>query len=192
MLLVCEICFQPFDVPPSHAPKRHTCSRKCMAEYKRRNPDPGQYAKGHSQSNTGRTRFHKGHMPSEVARKAASERCKATKGHKFPDRQGPNCHLWKGGITPINHAVRTSLDFVLWRKAVFERDNYTCQICGCRNGDGRAHELHAHHIRRFATYPPLRFVVSNGTTVCKDCHPKADAISRLIEIIAPLKEASNG
>ena len=54
-----------------------------------------------------------------------------------------------------------------WRKAVFERDNYTCQHClqrGCR--------LNAHHIMPFARYPELRFSVNNGISLCESCHKK--------------------
>lgn len=53
-----------------------------------------------------------------------------------------------------------------WRKKVFERDNYTCQECGAVG------YLHAHHIKRWAEYPDLRFDVDNGQTLCKTCHSK--------------------
>src|SRR3990167_5702824 len=34
---------------------------------------------------------------------------------------GEKSHLWKGGITSINAKVRTSFEYKLWRKSVFER-----------------------------------------------------------------------
>ena len=52
-----------------------------------------------------------------------------------------------------------------WRKAVFERDRYTCQHCGKVGG-----ELNAHHIKAWKSFPELRFEVSNGQTLCADCH----------------------
>ncbi len=52
-----------------------------------------------------------------------------------------------------------------WRAAVFERDDYTCQVCGQRGG-----KLNADHIKRFADFPELRFEVSNGRTLCVECH----------------------
>jgi hypothetical protein len=78
---------------------------------------------------------------------------------------GSNSPNWKGGITPENQRVRTSATYKEWRKSVFERDNYTCQKCGKRGG-----ELHAHHIRSFATNPKLRTDLKNGTTLCLHCH----------------------
>lgn len=64
-------------------------------------------------------------------------------------------------------ADRNSSEMRKWRKAVFERDNYTCQLCGAYGPDV---ELHAHHIQSFKDNEDLRFVVENGSTLCKDCH----------------------
>src|ERR1035437_5828349 len=49
-------------------------------------------------------------------------------------RKGKNGTNWKGGITPINRIIRESLEYRLWRKAVFERDKYTCIWCGDNHG----------------------------------------------------------
>lgn len=78
-------------------------------------------------------------------------------------------HLWKGGITPENKKIRTSLQYKQWRKSVFDRDNYTCQACGARGC-----ELHADHELPFAYFPDLRFEVLNGRTLCVNCHRKTD------------------
>ncbi len=78
---------------------------------------------------------------------------------------GSNHYNWQGGITPINLKIRRSLDYRIWRLEVFKRDNYTCQFCGTRGGD-----LHADHIKPFAYFPKLRFELSNGRTLCVNCH----------------------
>jgi 5-methylcytosine-specific restriction endonuclease McrA len=85
---------------------------------------------------------------------------------------GEKCHLWKGGITPINSKIRHSVQYIEWRNVVFERDNYTCQHCFARNGNGKSIHLEAHHIKQFAHYPKLRFNIDNGVTLCRDCHNK--------------------
>lgn len=76
---------------------------------------------------------------------------------------------WKGGITPINKALRDSFEYEEWRKNVFERDLYTCRNCGIVGG-----YLEADHIKPFAYYPLLRFDLNNGRTLCKLCHKKTD------------------
>lgn len=84
--------------------------------------------------------------------------------------KGPKNHLWKGGVTPINAQIRKSLEYKAWRTAVFERDKYTCQHCGARNGSGKKVILNADHIIPFCDYPELRFAIDNGRTLCVKCH----------------------
>ncbi|MBU0958775.1 MAG: HNH endonuclease [Nanoarchaeota archaeon] len=86
-------------------------------------------------------------------------------GRETPTIKGEKHWNWKGGITPENHGIRDSLQIRKWRKKVFERDNYICQICG-----KRGYCLHAHHIKSFVNFPELRFVLDNGQTLCKECH----------------------
>lgn len=52
-----------------------------------------------------------------------------------------------------------------WRKLVFERDSYTCQICYAYGA-----KLNAHHIMPYSTYPELRTDINNGVTMCDYCH----------------------
>ena len=79
--------------------------------------------------------------------------------------KGEKSYLWKGGISLINKIIRSSLDFKLWREAVFKRDDWTCVWCKIKGG-----ELHPDHIKIFADYPDLRFDINNGQTLCKNCH----------------------
>ena len=107
-----------------------------------------------SKSHMGLNTWMKGKKLSKETRKKISF---ATKGEKN--------YWWKGGITPINTTIRQSLEYRLWREAVFKRDNWTCQWCKQRGG-----KIHADHIKMFSIYPELRFSVENGRTLCKKCH----------------------
>ena len=84
-------------------------------------------------------------------------------------RSGSQINTWKGGVTPIYKVIRKSVEYKLWRKAVLERDKYTCIWCG-----QQGIKLHADHIKRFADYPELRFAIDNGRTLCIECHRKTD------------------
>lgn len=81
---------------------------------------------------------------------------------------GSNSPQWKGGITPENHIMRNNSDYHQWRTKIFKKDQYTCQHCG----DNKGGNLEAHHIREWYKYKELRYDVSNGITVCRNCHAK--------------------
>lgn len=65
--------------------------------------------------------------------------------------------------------LRGSWKYKVWRKSVFERDNYTCVLCGVRGGT-----LNADHIKPFSTFEDLRFDLDNGRTLCLECHKNTD------------------
>jgi len=87
--------------------------------------------------------------------------------------------MWKGGISPMNSRLRNTLEYKAWRKSVFERDNYTCVLCGARSKKGERVELNADHIKPFAYFPDSRLDIDNGRTLCVPCHK---GVSRLIKL----------
>lgn len=98
-----------------------------------------------------------------------------TKKDKLRKRMsGSNNRFWKGGITPKNVLIRNSKKYKIWRKKVFERDNYTCLFCNARCGNGEDVVLNVDHIKPFAYYPELRFDMDNARTLCLECHKKTD------------------
>ena len=109
-----------------------------------------------------------GRKHSDKAKRRMSE---LKKGERHP--------RWKGGITPINKAIRNSLEYKLWREAVFKRDNYTCVWCGAKSEKGKTIFLHADHIKQFAFFPALRFAIDNGRTLCEPCHRKTDTYGKV-------------
>jgi hypothetical protein len=79
---------------------------------------------------------------------------------------GENSHLFKPYLTSEHREKgRNFKDLRDWRKAVFERDNYTCVVC-----NKKGVYLNAHHINGYDLFPELRDEVSNGTTLCRECH----------------------
>lgn len=99
----------------------------------------------------------------------------AKRGRPNPHLSGPKCRFWKGGVSTANELARKSTQYKEWRRAVFERDNYTCVWCGARSVAGKRITLNADHIKPFSTHPALRYEVDNGRTLCVDCHKTTDS-----------------
>lgn len=70
------------------------------------------------------------------------------------------------GTTPLDKLERVKFQKQI-QKLVFERDNYTCQICGLRGVD-----LQVDHIQSWKDYVELRFDIKNCRTLCAKCHYK--------------------
>lgn len=83
--------------------------------------------------------------------------------------KGPKHPAWIDGRTGENRVIRESMEYSLWRREVYKKNNCICQICKikCKVGN-----IVAHHIKSFSKYPELRFDVKNGITLCISCHRK--------------------
>jgi len=85
------------------------------------------------------------------------------------------------------------LELRFWRKAVFERDWFKCQVCGCR---GR---VVAHHKDGWDWCEARRLDVDNGVTVCVKCHTAfhlkcgygGNTEDQWVAFMAPLQEVAN-
>lgn len=88
-------------------------------------------------------------------------------------KKGDRNWSWKGGVSPEHLKIRHSAKYRNWRKAVFKRDNYICVECKIKTS-----YIEADHIKPFATFPELRFELSNGRTLCKPCHFKTETYGR--------------
>ena len=96
--------------------------------------------------------------------------------------RGAKAHNWKGGRTSLKHRMRTNTKYIEWRTAVFTRDSFTCTHCGDNTGGN----LEADHIitveNIFDVFKIINinsvienfllWEVSNGRTLCKECHIK--------------------
>lgn len=100
------------------------------------------------------------------------QRCNTPEANAKKSHKGENHPLYKPDRSQIK-SPRPRYENDQWRKAIFERDNYTCQLCGLRGGP-----LHADHIKPYAAYPELRWELSNGRTLCVPCHKKTPTYGR--------------
>lgn len=83
------------------------------------------------------------------------------------DMRGENAANWKPHLTDEDRADRRiNPKSAPWRTAVFERDSYTCQCCGDESGGN----LNAHHITPYSANRDIAWEVSNGITLCRECH----------------------
>lgn len=83
------------------------------------------------------------------------------------ENRGPNNPNWIDGGKHEDemNRLRHTEKWRIWREAVYQRDDYTCQLCG-----EKGLELHPHHVLQKCDYPDLIFEVDNGIALCKDCH----------------------
>jgi len=145
--------------PRAGNPKNWKLSKKARKKLSKNNK-----GKHHSP----KTEFKKGLIPWNKGLKGT---IKANSGSfKKGQTAGKNNIKWKGGITPENEKIRKNIKYYNWRRRVYARDNWICQKCEVKNGNGKAIILHSHHIKNFADYPELQFKTNNGITFCKKCH----------------------
>jgi len=101
------------------------------------------------------------HTEETIEKMKIVNRAKAKRGSENPN--------WRGGKRTERKIAMRRWEYIVWRTAVFIRDNYTCQKCGIRGTF-----LHADHIKPWASYPELRYAIDNGRTLCVSCHRQTD------------------
>jgi 5-methylcytosine-specific restriction endonuclease McrA len=91
--------------------------------------------------------------------------CKKCVIKKFAS--GENHHNWSSERTDYDRLNRRQYtDYYRWRKKVFERDNFRCQVCGQKGST----ILNAHHLDGYHWCIEKRTDVDNGVTLCEGCH----------------------
>ena len=160
---------------------------KCAAIERNKNQE---YLKKQSLSQRGQKRSEEARHKMSIAQKKRfedpKERAKCGR---------PNFGIANGnyidGRTSLYDSIRHLKLAENWRKEVFERDNYTCQMCGQYGGQLEAHHIEAlsilfdEFLRHYSQFSPIEdketlvrlamtyevfWDIDNGITLCKKCH----------------------
>lgn len=98
-------------------------------------------------------------------------------------QKGEKNHAWRGGITPLRGKIYNTFEWRQWRSDIFNRDNFSCVLCGIRGG-----RLEADHIKAFSIIIKENNIktvedavicaelwdINNGRTLCRPCHLKTE------------------
>jgi 5-methylcytosine-specific restriction endonuclease McrA len=151
LYVTCQNCGISFRSSPSNHQKY--CSKQCVDS-----SELVRVARANSVRQAWKDEEKRIHIMEGIGKRSNSDDWKSAahfqKGEKHPRFKG-------------NRSTRTSsYENKQFVKEVLKRDSYTCQHCGSKE------YLHVHHIQAWAEYPELRYEVTNGITVCEECHIK--------------------
>lgn len=102
---------------------------------------------------------------------------------------GKNSPFWIKDRTKLKKSERRDRDvqYIYWRKEIKNRDEWKCRL----SSDVCKGQLEAHHIFNWTDYPELRYVLTNGITLCHSHHPrKWEEEKRMIPIFQELLSVS--
>lgn len=172
MIKICLICENNFEVKYKRIETAKYCSVSCYyLGMKGKIP----WNKNKKTGLVPKTAFKKGNIPPYAGKKLPF--IIWNKGKEFTAIRGEKHWNWKGGIPKKNKreimTYQEYRNYLDWQKTVFKRDNWECVHCRKHGGI-----LHADHIKPWVMNPELRFVVSNGRTLCPPCHYKTDTYGK--------------
>lgn len=156
----CALCGKRYRVKPSHLARRRYCSNTCLSSALKGKSIAWFTGKPFSEEH--RKNLSLSHMggKSHLGIKHTEE----TKMKISAANQGVSIDDWSGFKRNQNYLDRRSFRTTIQRQ-VFERDDYTCQLCGQK---GVA--LQVDHIQSWKEYVELRFCIDNCRTLCMGCH----------------------
>lgn len=209
----CEICNAEINKSPAEykRSKHHYCSKRCFGEWRKTQRLSEESKKKISVAKTGiamseetkrkislankgnpKVKYWLGRKRSKesiaksalgnIGNKSHTGRALSEQHRKNISKSlsGENSYLWRGGITDVNAKARHSFEYKEWRRKVFERDSWACVWCGSKK------QIQADHIKPFSVFIDLRHEISNGRTLCFECHKKTDTYAMKVQNINKL------
>lgn len=90
-------------------------------------------------------------------------------------------NMGSGSMRPMRVSGGPTPEEIHWRESVLIRDEYRCVDCGSTEN------LEADHIKPRKLYPDLKYDVSNGRTLCHDCHVKTETYGGKVHRLASVE-----
>ena len=124
-------------------------------------------------------------MPSRKGIKESKEiREKKSVGHR-----GKKAYNWKGGLRKLKNRIRGCFKYRQWRLDIYVRDKFTCILCGYKKGNileadhfpvGFSEIINKNKIKnlRSALSCCELWDITNGRTLCINCHKKTNNYGR--------------
>lgn len=167
----CDICGKPITRNKSHykSNKYNYCSYECS------NKGWSKFYTGKDNPNFLNSYTNCSYCNKKIYRK----QCRINAGKNFfcslkcetswqsENIRGANHPNYNPNITDEEREIQRNYpEYREWRKLVYERDDYTCQICG----DGKGGNLNAHHLNGYNWDKENRTNIYNAITLCEKCH----------------------
>lgn len=108
---------------------------------------------------------------------------------EFKKGKGIKSPAWKKDRTKLKKSEKKHLDvqYKYWMLEVKKRDRWKCRLL---NSDCKG-RLESHHIFNWKDFPELRYIITNGITLCVFHHPRGrEKEKRMIPIFQELLSVS--
>ena len=145
----CETCDKDLILKTKRDRQRKRfCSRSCLGKWTAANRDP--------------------ELLKQMQKAAHTSEAKIKRSNSLSGKNNPRY------IKDRSKVIKRPMEGA-WRKAVFEKDNYTCKVCEQYGG-----KLNAHHVAPYKEFPQFREEVNNGKALCEPCHKEVHAVAKKI------------
>ena len=111
------------------------------------------------------------------------------KDKEWLEMRGENSPVYIKDRTKLKKSEKKHLDsaYINWMLEVKKRDGWKCRLL---NSDCKG-RLESHHIFNWIDYPELRYILTNGITLCAFHHPRGrEEEKRMIPILQELLSVS--